>query len=161
MQQFIEKIPQININPKTEIICVYNKFGQKVCYDVPSNDSILCDDKYCKISFRSPNQTYLGKEFPKGINIGIRPRGAFAAVHIFGIFDKNNLSNVQSILNAPIQISTVDKINNPTFDLPNPPKKCRFMIWADECRPYIESLDWNYSIFKGWKRDLRREIGMS
>jgi len=146
-----KNIPSINVVPKESNYCFYNDVGQKVCYQLPLNDKILCDQEKCKMSFKTINQHYLSKKFPKGIHIGIRPRGAFSTLHIFGMFPKIQLESVKSLLSNQIKIEDVDELQNPTFVLPSPPKKCRYTIWGDSCRPYVESLDWKWNIFKGWK----------
>ena len=145
-------LPHINVIPNQRTVCVYNTIGQKVCYQLPRDNEILCDQENCKISFQSPNQTYLGKTFPSGVNIGLRPRGAFASVHIFGIFPKAELSNVMNNFDMPPMVKNVPNIPNPTFDLPDPPKSCRWAVWSDDCRPYVESANWGYSLRKGWKK---------
>jgi hypothetical protein len=148
-----EGLPVPNVIPEEKAICVYNNKGERICYMLPTRDVIQCDTELCKVNYRTNDRSILSKHFPKGIRVGLRPYGAFSSVHVFGTFEKQVLPIISEMFGY-IDVENVDNVAPPSFDLPKPPKSCRWAIWSDKCQPYIKDLSWNWGIFRGWRRNL-------
>lgn len=137
---------------KSKFLCVYNDQKQRLCFTNPVENNITCDPDYCKVKLETTNSNIIRKQFPKGVFLLQRPMGLLSKFDLIGIFPRDKLKEVTDTIGQPLPINSIDKIKEPMFGLPEPPKSCRWAPWKDECVEYGNSPEWNFSIWRGWKK---------
>lgn len=133
----INSLDPTNANGK--IVCIYNKYRNKICYNFTQPNTIECDDEYCKINMKLPKSILShNTKLPDGIYVGYLPENNIA---LFGSFKRNELDSILK-MGITTQIKKSDNVF-PTLGVPYPPKKCNniFKIFSRDCRIYFENPD--------------------
>lgn len=137
---------------RSKFLCVYNDQKQRLCFTNPIDNNIVCDNEFCKVKMETTNENVIQKQFPKGVFILQRPMGLLPKFDVIGIFPRDKLKDVTDTLGQSLPINTIDKLNEPMFGLPSPPKNCRWTPWNNECVEYTNSPEWEYSFWRGWRK---------
>lgn len=150
----IYKIPFPTAKPKKNFVCVWNAHKQKVCQYTSPDNIIECekqrpdtptDQLLCRVNYRTDNKAVTKAPLPQGTGINLEHNNAFPTYYVFGTFPKSDLRNVNEALGNRVPYREVDRIEV-SLGLPDPPTRCGWLWWKDECRPYSQSPDWVWGL---------------
>lgn len=133
---------------KSLYICNINSKNQKVCFNVPREDSIICEktspsnlNPMCQLSVHSFDES-LQSKLPSSIftNIESGKEGFKNSFYHLGTFPKSQYASIISLFNINIPYSEIDKIEV-SMNYKTPPSYCAINPWKEGCSEYIQNVN--------------------